>query len=56
MKSNEQPMNYTELMEKAMHQAHGVSTQEYQSDVEKMIEVEKKREQSYEQAKKVHLI
>ncbi|GAK04516.1 hypothetical protein JCM19037_2939 [Geomicrobium sp. JCM 19037] len=54
MKSNEQPMNYTELMEKAMHQSHGYSTGEYHADVEKIIEVEKKREEEYNHVKRIN--
>ncbi|QQK74155.1 hypothetical protein HUG15_15870 [Salicibibacter cibarius] len=42
-----------ELMEKGIQQAHGCTHQEYRENVEKMIEVEKKREKDYEKAKAI---
>ncbi|WP_158634002.1 hypothetical protein [Radiobacillus deserti] len=41
-------LTYTSEMEKAMHQAHGMGYTEYASDIDKMIEVEKKRELSHQ--------
>ncbi|QOR69058.1 hypothetical protein IM538_20355 [Cytobacillus suaedae] len=44
-------MNYTSEMEKAMHQAHGISYEVYRSNVEARMKVEQKREQDYVKGK-----
>ncbi|PXW91416.1 hypothetical protein DES38_10535 [Streptohalobacillus salinus] len=40
-------LTYTPEMEKAMHQSHGMNFSEYEMNIEKRLEVEKKREQSH---------
>ncbi|BBP92141.1 hypothetical protein BsIDN1_57590 [Bacillus safensis] len=44
-------MDYTAEMEKAMHQAHGMSYAEYERDHDLRMKVEYKREQSYRDEK-----
>jgi len=40
-------------MEKAMHGAHGIGYERYRRDNEKRIEVEQKREEEYQESRKV---
>ncbi|UFT98249.1 hypothetical protein KO561_13695 [Radiobacillus kanasensis] len=46
-------LTYTSDMEKAMHQAHGIGYAEYASDIDKIIEVEQKRELSHQKNHKM---
>lgn len=51
MISKEQEVASNELMDKGMQQTHGCTQQEYRNNVDKMIEIEKKREKDYEKSK-----
>ncbi|WP_053218750.1 hypothetical protein [Virgibacillus senegalensis] len=46
-------LNYTSEMEKAMHQNHGIGYAEYERKLEKRLEVEKEREDSYRKSRRV---
>lgn len=46
-------LNYTPEMEKALQQNHGMNFTEYETNVEKRLQVEKDREKSHEQSMKL---
>lgn len=46
-------LNYTPEMEKAMQQNHGMNFSEYEMNVDKRMEVEKARQESYERSTKM---
>jgi hypothetical protein len=46
-------MNYTPEMEKAMQQSHNMGYAEYSRKFEHRLEIEKRRQQEYEQCKKL---
>ncbi|MFB1051183.1 hypothetical protein [Paraliobacillus sp. JSM ZJ581] len=46
-------LNYTSEMEKAMQQNHGVGYAEYGQNLEKRLEIERKREKSHRKCLKI---
>ncbi|WP_202595692.1 hypothetical protein [Pontibacillus yanchengensis] len=46
-------LNYTNEMEKAMHQSHGMGYAEYSRRLDQRLKVEQRRQQEFEQSQKI---
>ncbi|WP_202406280.1 hypothetical protein [Pontibacillus yanchengensis] len=46
-------MNYTNEMEKAMHQSHGMGYAEYSRRLDQRLKVEQRRQQEFEQSQRI---
>ncbi|PKR78076.1 hypothetical protein CEY16_09165 [Halalkalibacillus sediminis] len=53
LNENEIDVTYTELMEKGMQQTHGVGFEEYSKNLEKRLDIEKKRQQDHEKCNRL---